>query len=289
MTRAKLFGARSRAVAFGASFAVACGIAGGASLASPPGQTPWITSAHSKVRLVSGAVDAAGTTARYAGIQLRMDDGWKTYWRSPGDSGVPPGFDWSGSKNLKSADVFYPAPHRFAEASGTAIGYSDEVLFPVRLTPEREGEPIEFVVAFDYGLCMDLCIPNEVKLDLVLPAAPAKGDALLIESALARVPKRARTETLPRVIAIEPDLEDAPPKLVIEAVFAPGAAATDLFVEADGTFVPVPKALAPLADGKQRFEVTFASAEEAAAIAGKSLALTLVSDLGSSETVWTAE
>ena len=68
----------------------------------------------------------------------------------PGDSGVPPSFDWTGSKNLKQAEVLYPAPHRFADANGTAIGYDDEVVFPVKLTPEREGEPIELKLAFAY-------------------------------------------------------------------------------------------------------------------------------------------
>ncbi len=94
--------------------------------------------------------------------------GWKTYWKNPGDSGVPPSFDWAGSKNLKHAEVLYPAPHRFADANGTAIGYDDQVVFPVKLTPERVGEPIELKLAFAYGLCKDLCIPNDVSLGLTL-------------------------------------------------------------------------------------------------------------------------
>ena len=76
---------------------------------------------------------------------------------------MPPSFDWSGSKNLKQAEVLYPAPHSFADASGTAIGYEDEVVFPVKLTPEREGEPIELKLALSYGLCKNLCVPNDVK------------------------------------------------------------------------------------------------------------------------------
>ena len=74
-------------------------------------------------------------------------------------------------EELKQAELLYPAPHRFADANGTAIGYDDEVVFPVKLTPEREGEPIELKLAFYYGLCKDLCVPNEVSLDLVLSPA----------------------------------------------------------------------------------------------------------------------
>jgi len=62
--------------------------------------SPWITSTDSKVRLVSGTVDIDGAPVLVAGVQLRMEPGWKTYWRNPGDSGVPPSFDFAGSKNL---------------------------------------------------------------------------------------------------------------------------------------------------------------------------------------------
>ena len=96
-----------------------------------------------------------------------------------------------GSTNLKHAEVLFPAPHRFAEANGTAIGYDDEVIFPVKITPEREGEPIELKLAFDYGLCKDICIPNEVSLDLTLAPMPARAMPMLLESALALVPKPA--------------------------------------------------------------------------------------------------
>ncbi|HBR25972.1 MAG TPA: hypothetical protein DD732_02860, partial [Rhizobiales bacterium] len=126
--------------AFGAILSVACTSAALTAIAST---SPWVASTNSKVRLVSGALDLDGKPTLVAGVQLRMDGGWKTYWKNPGDSGVPPTFDWSGSNNLKHAEVLYPAPHRIADANGTAIGYDDEIVFPVKLTPEREGEPIE--------------------------------------------------------------------------------------------------------------------------------------------------
>ncbi len=164
--------------------------AANAALAAVASASPWIDSSNSKVRLVSGTVDLDGKFTLLAGVQLRMNSGWKTYWKNPGDSGVPPSFDWSGSKNLKHAEVLYPAPHRFADANGTAIGYDDEVVFPVRLTPEREGEPIVLKLAFDYGLCKDLCIPNDVTLGLAIAADAGKGDALLLETFLTRVQER---------------------------------------------------------------------------------------------------
>jgi DsbC/DsbD-like thiol-disulfide interchange protein len=269
--------------------AVMLGFAAAAALAAGGSASPWVGSTDSKVRLVSGAVDVDGASMVVAGVQLRMDPGWKTYWRNPGDSGVPPSFDWSGSKNLKHAEVLYPAPHRVADANGTAIGYDDEVVFPVKLTPEQAGEPIELKLAFAYGLCKDLCIPNEVNLGLALPTDGGKGDAMLLESFLARVPKPAPDGLLPSVSKVDAKLDAEKPQLIIDAVFPPGATATDLFIDGGEVFVPVPKPLGPPADGKQSFAVTFVSPAEAAAIKGKTLALILSSDLGSTETEWKAE
>jgi DsbC/DsbD-like thiol-disulfide interchange protein len=255
-------------------------------------EEPWVGATNSKLRLFGGTTKTAGDEELMAGVQLRMDDGWKTYWRNPGDSGVPPQFDWSGSTNLKEAKVLYPAPHRFADANSTAIGYSGEVIFPVKLIPERPGEPIELKLAFDFGLCKSLCIPNEAKLSLKLePGAALDGaDTKLLNASLDRVPQPVTPDALPAIGKIEAKLDVDKPAIVIEVLYPPDAAGSDLFVDiADGTYVPVPTVLGPLADGKQSFTVNFMSKDEAKAIKGKTLVLTLVSDRGSRETSWKAE
>lgn len=276
-------------LSFPLALAATVGVGVGVALATGNSASPWVISTDSKVRLVSGTVDVDGAPALLAGIQLRMDPGWKTYWRNPGDSGVPPSFDWTGSKNLKHAEVLYPAPHRFADAGGTAIGYDDQVVFPVKLTPERDGEPIELKLAFAFGLCKDLCIPNDVSLGLMLGGGVGKGDALLLAGFLARVPKPARDGALPSVSKVEAKPDADQPGLVIDAIFPPGATGTDLFIDGGDVFVPVPMPLGPIADGKQRFAVSFVSPAEAAALKGKTLAVILVSDQGSTETTWRAE
>jgi len=286
------FGVFSQRIAAPVAFGLACGailgIANSAAFAAVASASPWVVSTNSKVRLVSGTVDLDGKPQLVAGIQIRMDSGWKTYWTNPGDSGVPPSFDWAGSKNLKHVELLYPAPHRFADANGVAIGYEDEVVFPVKVTPEREGEPIELNLAVSYGLCKDLCIPNDVNLGLALAPNGGKGDALLLETFLARVPKTGAEGVLPEVRGVEANLDGKNPSLVVDAVFPPGATGTDLFIDGGDVFVPVPKP-GLLADGRQRFAISFASPSEAAAIKGKTLALTLVSDQGSTETAWKAE
>jgi DsbC/DsbD-like thiol-disulfide interchange protein len=261
------------------------------SLAASPGESPWVKETYSKVRLVSGSVAGMSGDQMIAGVQIRLEPGWKTYWRMPGDSGVPPSFDWSGSKNLKSAEVLYPAPHRFTDASGTAIGYEDEVVFPVMVTPERAGEPVELKVNVDYGLCKTLCIPNQANLSIELPAHRVeKGVDPLLSRFVDLVPRPAEAGKLPALGGIEAKLDSAKPEIFIDANFADGATGTDLFVEAPGgAFVPVPKPLGPVQNGRQRFVVSFASPAEVAAIKGKPLTLTFVSDEGSREAGVTVE
>jgi DsbC/DsbD-like thiol-disulfide interchange protein len=272
-----------------AAFVVALLLFPGPAPAGEASASPWTNQTDSKVRLVSGTVELDSKPTLFAGVQLRMNPGWKTYWKNPGDSGVPPQFDWSKSKNLKHAEVLYPAPHRFDDGGGTAIGYDDEVLFPVKLTPEREGEPVELKLAFDYGLCKDLCIPNEAELNLTIGIGIGKGDARLIETFLARVPQTGAPDRLPEIAASELKSDGKKFELIVDASFAPSATGTDLFIDGGDSLIPVPKPLGPPADGKQRFMVTFTTPAEAAAIKGKSLKLTLVSDQGSTEASWTAE
>lgn len=255
-------------------------------------EQPWVAATNSKLRLFGGMAKTPEGEQSIAGVQLRMDDGWKTYWRNPGDSGVPPQFNWFGSKNLKEAKVLYPAPHRFTDANITAIGYSGEVIFPVKLTPERPGEPVELKLALDFGLCKSLCIPNQAKLSLKLePGATLNdADAKLLSAALDIVPQPVVPGALPAIGKIEAKLDADKPSIVIEALFPPGATGADLFVDIeDGTYVPVPKVLGPLTDGKQNFAVNFTSKDETKDIKGKTLSLTLVSDQGSRETKWKAE
>ena len=118
-----------------------------------------------------------------------MADGWKTYWRMPGDSGVPPTFDWAGSANVASTKVLYPAPMRMPEAGGVAIGYKQSVLLPIEITPQDASKPVVLKLALEFGVCREICIPATANFDLSIPAAPAGALAPQIAAALERVPR----------------------------------------------------------------------------------------------------
>jgi DsbC/DsbD-like thiol-disulfide interchange protein len=131
--------------------------------------------------LIAGRAEADGS--RMAGLVIDVAPHWKTYWRNPGAAGVPPRFDWAGSRNLKSAEVLWPRPTYYESFGLTTIGYSGRVVFPLHLTPEVPGQPVEVALDLALGVCRDICVLEQVKLDLRVEAdAPEEGAAQIAEA-----------------------------------------------------------------------------------------------------------
>lgn len=122
--------------------------------------------------------------ARMAAVELLLAPGWKTYWRSPGDAGIPPSFDWSGSKNVRAVRIHWPAPAVFNANGMQTIGYHDRLLLPVEVTPLDPSRPIRLSLQLDLGVCDEICLPATVVLnsELMDAGAPDAG----ISAALAR-------------------------------------------------------------------------------------------------------
>src|SRR4051812_3683837 len=170
--------------------ALACGIV--MMLAAPAfgaDASPWVEESHSAIRVIAGS-NTQDAEALRAGIEIKLQPGWKTYWRYPGDSGVPPRFDFAGSENLKTAKVLYPAPHLFQDDDGNSLGYKDHVTFPVQVTPQQAGIPVKLRLKLDYAICEKLCVPVQASAELALGAGASSQDTTLSD-AEALVPKKA--------------------------------------------------------------------------------------------------
>ena len=115
-----------------------------------------------EARLLPGEREPAGS--RLAGLRLTMTPGWKTYWRSPGEAGIPPRLDWSQSDNVSSVEVLWPAPVVFESFGMKTIGYEDRVVFPVRIQPEDPNEPVSLVVEGQIGVCREVCVLEQFEL-----------------------------------------------------------------------------------------------------------------------------
>jgi suppressor for copper-sensitivity B len=158
------------------------------------GVGPWVTADEAEIRLVSPVATVGAEAARVPlGLHLRIADGWRIYWRTPGAAGMPPQFDWSGSENLAEAVVSWPAPRRFEAFGQQSYGYAGEVIFPVTAALRRPGEPLGLRLALSYLICREVCVPGEASLALDLASGqPAETSAAAeIARHAARVPASA--------------------------------------------------------------------------------------------------
>jgi DsbC/DsbD-like thiol-disulfide interchange protein len=230
---------------------IACGIAvvsGGTVCAA--GESPWSEDVRSAVRLVSGANNNGDAHLR-AGIEIKMQPGWKTYWRYPGDSGVPPHFDFSGSENLKTATVLYPAPHLFTDETGQSLGYKDRIIFPLVISPQQPGKPVRLRLKADYAVCEKLCVPAEGRAELTLTPGASSQDSALA-AAEARVPKQVTAAQLGLTVR---RTNDGTKQLVAVDLGAPAGNPIDLFVEGPTPqwALPIPKRSQTAPAGRAQF------------------------------------
>ena len=109
-----------------------------------------------------------------AALRISLAPGWKTYWRAPGEAGIPPAFDWSASRNVAAVTPLWPVPHVFWQNGLRSVGYGGEVVLPLLVTPVAAGEPMRLAGRVELGICEDICIPVSFDLsgELHAPGAP---------------------------------------------------------------------------------------------------------------------
>jgi DsbC/DsbD-like thiol-disulfide interchange protein len=100
-----------------------------------------------------------GKGHQMAGLHLRLAPEWKTYWRAPGDAGIPPRFDWSGSQNLRAVAIHWPQPSVFMTNGLQSLGYTSDVVLPLEITATDPGVPVTVNLTLDIGVCRDICVP----------------------------------------------------------------------------------------------------------------------------------
>lgn len=122
-----------------------------------------------QAEVLPGWVTERGT--RMTALRLTLAPGWKTYWRAPGDAGIPPQFDWSGSENLASVRIHWPAPDVFYDYGMRTIGYADQVVWPIELRPDANGAPIRVAARLELGICETVCIPAQLRFTAELSGA----------------------------------------------------------------------------------------------------------------------
>lgn len=209
----------------------------GAEPAAAPPPADWIGPAAGlgrpefTARLVTGGTDSSDPSVVWLGLQVRLGPGWHTYWRSAGDAGAPPEFDWSGSANVADVTVEWPAPRRITVADFDSFGYEDEVVFPVRMRRADPQAPTRVSLSLALYVCATICTRNDLRLDtMVPPGEAASADAELITAWRRKVPARDAVAGL-SIGALS--LEREPPRLRAEVRSSPPLVAADAFVDGD--------------------------------------------------------
>src|ERR1700694_80756 len=235
--------------------------------------SPWQRDGHSAVRLVAGSRSGA---VLLGGIAFRLQPGWKTYGRTPGDSGVPPRFDFSKSENVEAVTVLWPAPMIFDDgAGGHSLGYHDQIVLPLRIVAKNAEKPVTLRADINYAVCEKLCIPVEASAELAFTSVASTEDSGLF-AALDTVPKPANVGD-PNPLTIR-DVKRHGKSTVLVDVVSPDTRAINLLVEGPTPDwgLPVPKLLESSPPGVKRFAFELDGVPPGTTPEGAALKLTLI-------------
>lgn len=139
-----------------------------------------------QVEVRPGWRDADGR--HVAGIAFTLEQGWKTYWRSPGSTGIPPRFTWEGTRNAEGVALHWPTPSAFLTAGYPSLGYTESFVLPLTVQAGEAAGPITLRGTMEIGVCLDICLPVKLDFDAVLP--PVGAPDAEIAAALERRPVR---------------------------------------------------------------------------------------------------
>lgn len=124
-------------------------------------------------------------------LQIEPKPGWITYWKEPGDAGIPPRIELSPDSEAQLERLSFPVPKRIDNGPVRDIGYDEPVAFPFELSAKDLSKPLAIDVSAFIGLCRNICIPFQAQFDMLLQ--PAKGtpveEAMILNSALAKLPE----------------------------------------------------------------------------------------------------
>lgn len=237
---------------------------------APAASTSWIEQEGARIRLVAGEPAPHAVEIR-AALVVELKPGWKTYWRDPGDAGVPPQFNLADGTNVKAARLDFPAPDRFEEGAARSIGYKHPVSFPLTLSLTSPGSASVIKATAFLGVCEEICVPVQVEFALKVPVAVGStADQALVQAAFDALPKQANAN-----FGLS-NLSYQPKALEIEVLTPPSPAPPELFIAADRFLFGAPELTAVLKE-KSRYSVPVIFAPKTAKIEDTELFYTIKS------------
>lgn len=215
--------------------------------------SPWLDFREARVRLVAAQLDPK-IKPLVAALEIQLADGFKTYWRTAGDSGVPPVFDFTLSTGVEALNVRYPFPAVFDDgAGGKAWGYKHSVAFPT--SGRKTDGAFVLRLKLDFAVCGTMCIPlsGEVHLDPAKAERLSGKDTEILDRAALTLPTELAADATPLpVITRQPPTE--PPTWSLRLPYHGTIADFAAFPEAKG-FLEVTEVTA---DGPGFVKITIA-------------------------------
>ncbi|MBN8510517.1 MAG: hypothetical protein J0L57_18140, partial [Burkholderiales bacterium] len=141
-------------------------------LAAPWLQARPVQTEHVTAELVAERTAVAPGGTLQIGLRLQHIPKWHTYWRNPGDSGLPTTIDWTLPPGSRVGAIEWPAPKRLPIGPLVNYGYEGELLLPLPFTAPADAQPgstLKLRAQAKWLVCHDVCIPEEATLELALP------------------------------------------------------------------------------------------------------------------------
>lgn len=260
---------------------LAAGLFGAPSAHADGASSAWFETDQGKVRLIAAQAAVGAATQVQIGLEFRLAPHWKIYWRSPGDAGLPPHLDWSGSDNLAAARIAWPVPRRFSVQGLDTIGYEGTIVLPITVRLDHPGGALRLRAALDYLTCREICIPSRTNLALDLPAgaAPAGADADDNAAQIARFQALVPPAVAAGIAVTDATVErGSAPTLALQVRSDRRLAAPDVFIDAPaGIAFGPPTAAFARTSGETMLRLPISGdAASLALLPGRKLTVTLV-------------
>jgi len=203
-----------------------------AALAAPglAATTDWVEiGPESRLRLVSDDIQTDNGVTRI-GIEIQLAPGTRTYWRVPGETGIPLQVDFAGSSGIAAAHVEWPFPKRELRDGYLDYVYYGELVLPVTIATEPGSDSVAIRAALTLGVCSDICIPARADFDFHIDfERPDRASAFRLDAAAARVPiADDRSPPLFGAVAA-----GGPHDAIVVETDAPNAVSASLIVDSD--------------------------------------------------------
>ncbi|MEO9460593.1 MAG: protein-disulfide reductase DsbD domain-containing protein [Lentilitoribacter sp.] len=148
----------------------------------------WQDAEGARVRVVTQSTPDENGVIK-AIVEVDLEPGWKTYWREPGSSGIPPLFNFSNSKNVEDVKVHFPVPSLISDETGSYAGYKKSLAFPIDLKTKDARDATHLQADIFLGVCNEICVPISANIDLDLKEFQTSSEQnVLIENARFNLP-----------------------------------------------------------------------------------------------------